>query len=117
VNQGAAKALRRQARASSNAPNRDRVVNADGSPGKFIPGSFAKALWDAMNHKQRGRWRAKLDPTAAQVRRDMRVVGAWDVTAPEYPRAMHRLEILQARYDRGWRPSYLARIAPEIGVM
>lgn len=61
MNEGFAKALRRQARAqglATTAPGR----------GTVIPGRETKALWSSLNHKQRGQWRAKLPPTRAAAR-------------------------------------------------
>jgi hypothetical protein len=65
VNEGAAKALRRRARAAgiqSTAPGR----------GTVIPGKESKALWSSLSHKQRGEWRSKLPATRAANKRAIR---------------------------------------------
>ncbi len=62
MNEGIAKALRRQARA------RGLSVTSPGR-GTVIPGKETKALWESMTHKERGQWRAKLAATRAKARR------------------------------------------------
>lgn len=65
MNEGIAKALRRQARAAgqqTTAPGRGTVV----------PGRETKALWSSLSHKQRGQWRGKLPATRAALRRSVR---------------------------------------------
>lgn len=65
MNEGIAKALRRQARAqglATTAPGR----------GTVIPGRETKALWSSLSHKQRGQWRTKLPRTRASKRKAVR---------------------------------------------
>lgn len=65
MNEGFAKALRRQSRAQGHqttAPGR----------GTVIPGRNAKALWKSLTHKERGQWRSKLPITRAKRQRQAR---------------------------------------------
>ena len=65
MNEGIAKALRRQAR------ERGLGTTAPGR-GMVIPGRETKALWQSLTHKERGQWRSKLPPTRAARRKLVR---------------------------------------------
>ena len=60
MNEGAAKAERRAARARGEERN---------AAGKLSPRRETKSLWDSLNHEQRGQWRSKFRPTRARLRR------------------------------------------------
>lgn len=85
MNEGAAKALRREARKSGQVTGAGR--------GYVIPGKETKALWSSLDHKQRGEWRSKLPGTRAARRKAVRdAYGSevWGKIAKELRRAEHR---------------------------
>ncbi len=62
MNEGAAKAYRRQQRTLG-------VTPAAPGRGYVIPGHEIKALWSSLSHKQRGDWRRKFGPSRATLRK------------------------------------------------
>ncbi len=55
MNEGAAKAYRRDVRARG-----ESTLN--------VPGKAVKALWGSLSHRERGQWRRKLEPSRASLR-------------------------------------------------
>ncbi len=66
MNEGIAKALRRDARAKGLG-----IRRTDGAIA--VPGKETKALWNSLSHKERGQWRRQLAPTRAAQKRLCRV--------------------------------------------
>jgi hypothetical protein len=68
MNQRAAKALRRAARADE----RGEWYTTSTGHKKRLPGKATKSLWASLNHKQRGQWRSKMPATRAKLKRSTR---------------------------------------------
>lgn len=71
VNEGAAKAYRRQQRQTGQLVH---IVKDGEITDKLVPGGNVKALWSSLSHKDRGRWRKKFSWTRAKFKRAMRHV-------------------------------------------
>ena len=67
MNEGIAKALRRQARAEAAERGADNL-DVSRSPGKVT-----KRLWQSLSHRERGQWRSRLPKTRAQRRLTQRL--------------------------------------------
>lgn len=68
MNEGAAKAYRRQQRQAGQPVH---VVKDGEITDKLVPGGSVKALWSSLSRKDRGRWRKKFGWTRARFKRAM----------------------------------------------
>src|SRR5262245_2563834 len=94
MNERAAKALRRAARAEDVASGSMTAA----SRSRRLPGKATKSLWESLNHRERGQWSRRWPATRAKLKRSTRraLFQMFGAELACYPRGQHddRLDLL-----------------------